>query len=110
MRYRSGAKPSRSGNDCTEDDQRETDHEALIGFDVVDPSDQIYEPTLYVSLRRERGWAQAQWIGSARVTTPCASWRPVGTKLRLELRLASVSRPLQHLRHSRGSYHLIPPH
>src|SRR5215218_3215237 len=44
---------------------------------------------------------------SARAARACF---PVGTKLLLELRLASGSRPLQHLRHSRGSYHLIPPH
>ena len=49
MRTRSGAKSSRSGNDCAEEDQRETEHEALIGFDVVDPSDQMYEPTVYMS-------------------------------------------------------------
>ena len=37
MRYPIGREPSRSGNDCAEEDQRETEREALIGFDVVDP-------------------------------------------------------------------------
>jgi hypothetical protein len=64
MMYRSRAKPSRSGNDCTEEDQRESEHEALMGFDVVDPSDQMYSERsiCLVGSRARLGSTRVDWL------------------------------------------------